>query len=171
MNSRQTTSRREVPLPVSAVRSPRSSLSLPYAASSLGGGISTRSSSQASLVHQACSRPHSGHFTCERTSGRLAKVWAPSISMPVEIGRSVCGHLISKTAMGPSLLTSFAKVTSQSAIWRVERLVAIMERSSVRSVTFRRRCTQELQGSVVSRRRQNGSPETGALREIQPQAS
>jgi hypothetical protein len=42
----------------------------------------------------------------------------------------VCGHLISKTAMGPSLLTSFAKVTSQSAIWRVERLVAIMERSS-----------------------------------------
>jgi hypothetical protein len=42
--------------------------------------------------------------------------------MPVETGRSVCGHLISKTAMGPSLLTSFAKVTSQSAIWRVERL-------------------------------------------------
>src|SRR5690348_18108479 len=63
--------------------------------------------------------------------------------MPVEIGRSVCGHLISKTAMGPSLLTSFAKVTSQSAIWRVERLVAIMDKSSVRSVTFGQCCTQE----------------------------
>jgi hypothetical protein len=68
--------------------------------------------------------------------------------MPVEIGRSVCGHLISKTAMGPSLLTSFAKVTTQSAIWRVERLVAIMDRSSVTSVTFRRCHTQELQGAL-----------------------
>src|ERR1043165_9500409 len=75
-------------------------------------------------------------------SGNLAKVSA-STSMPVEIGRSVCGHLISKTAMGPSLLTSFAKVTSQSAIWRVERLLAIMDRSSVTSVTFKRCSVQK----------------------------
>jgi len=38
-------------------------------------------------------------------------------------------------------LTSFIKVTSQSAIWRAKRLVAIMERSSVTSVTFSRYCT------------------------------
>ena len=82
MNSRQTTSRRKVPLGVSAVRSPEAALSLPYAASSLGGGTSTRSSSHASLVHQACSRPHSGHFIYERMSGSLAKVSASS-SMPM----------------------------------------------------------------------------------------
>ena len=33
----------------------------------------------------------------------------PYTSMPVEIGRFGCGHLISKTAIGPSLLTSFGK--------------------------------------------------------------
>jgi hypothetical protein len=55
-----------------------------------------------------------------------------STSIPVEIGLLVWGHLINKIAMGPSWLTSFIKVASQSTIWRAERLVAIMERSSVR---------------------------------------
>jgi hypothetical protein len=36
--------------------------------------------------------------------------------MPVEIGRSVWGHLISKIDMGPSLLTSFLKITSLALI-------------------------------------------------------
>lgn len=64
-------------------------LSLHYAASSSEGRTSTPSSSHPSLVHHACSRPHSGHFTCERM-----------------------------IAMGPSLLTSFVKVASQSEIRR-----------------------------------------------------
>ena len=39
--------------------------SLHYTASYLGGAASTRSSNQASLVHQACSRPRCGHFRRE----------------------------------------------------------------------------------------------------------
>lgn len=72
-----------------------------YAASLSGGPICPDWSSHASRVHHACSSPHSGHLTRESTSARPARL-SGSISMPVEIGLPVCGHLISNIPMRPS---------------------------------------------------------------------
>jgi hypothetical protein len=72
-----------------------------------GGGESTR---MAPDLPQMCSLPHDGHCTREAVSGRRSNV-AESVSMPVAIGRPVCGHVIITMAIDnspkPPLLSNF----------------------------------------------------------------